>query len=641
MRLLAINCLLCLLAVPVANAADPQPIMPLKEVRIGMTGYGLTVYHGTEIEPFPVRVVSVQNDFGPKHGVIWIECTDERMTKSGPVSGMSGSPIYLWDEGKEDKVGEGGRLIGAFAYGYNAQKICYAGVQPVEYMRETATRVDTDARRADAGGDKYVSLSRTLAMMIDSAKEAKIDEKRLWRLKMLQNAVGEPDGRWKASDLRIAGPDGKREGVYRMSVPVTVGSDASVALLRPMLEPLGMTPVQGTMSGVSAAPPGIDVEKITLTGGSVLSVPLAYGDLDFAGIGTCTEVLPDGRVTGFGHPMIGDGDTSLPLATGYVHMVVNTYMGSFKLGGSGAVVGSIVRDETPAIAGLKDKSVFRSAPMTVNVKMPGHKPKQYNYNIVENRYYMPGVAAILVIESLLADQGLPAENTIRVSGDMHFQGDRKLPLDIITAGGSMFEIYYAVAPAVATMMQNNYEQVSLTRMQVDIEVEAKNRTVYFVGGSLAKNEVAPGEDVSITVELEPYRDDRFEETLKMKVPETLPDGSYQVTVCSAWGYSDFLYNNRYYLLDAENIEDVFEVTKLVNSIKNDKLYMVITTGRTGLALDRQRLDKLPGSKAVLMTSGAHTRMSGTGEMFDRKFNVDYVPYGMLTFNFNVKRDLKD
>jgi len=224
---------------------------------------------------------------------------------------------------------------------------------------------------------------------------------------------------------------------------------------------------------------------------------------------------------------------------------------------------------------------------------------------------------------------------------MHFQGDRKLPLDIITAGGSMFEIYYAVAPAVATMMQNNYEQVSLTRMQVDIEVEAKNRTVYFVGGSLAKNEVAPGEDVSITVELEPYRDDRFEETLKMKVPETLPDGSYQVTVCSAWGYSDFLYNNRYYLLDAENIEDVFEVTKLVNSIKNDKLYMVITTGRTGLALDRQRLDKLPGSKAVLMTSGAHTRMSGTGEMFDRKFNVDYVPYGMLTFNFNVKRDLKD
>jgi len=55
--------------------AKPQPILGIRDVRIGMTGYGLTVFHGTKIEPFAVEVVSVMHDFGPKQGVIWIKCS--------------------------------------------------------------------------------------------------------------------------------------------------------------------------------------------------------------------------------------------------------------------------------------------------------------------------------------------------------------------------------------------------------------------------------------------------------------------------------------------------------------------------------------------------------------------------------------
>ena len=35
------------------------PIMPVDDVRVGMKGYGLTVFAGTKIEPFPVEVISV------------------------------------------------------------------------------------------------------------------------------------------------------------------------------------------------------------------------------------------------------------------------------------------------------------------------------------------------------------------------------------------------------------------------------------------------------------------------------------------------------------------------------------------------------------------------------------------------------
>src|SRR5690606_37098166 len=69
-----------------------------------------------------------------------IRSNDPRLEHSGPVQGMSGSPIYLWELGEEKQLGEGGRLIGAFAFGYAMIKECLAGVQPIELMRQVGER---------------------------------------------------------------------------------------------------------------------------------------------------------------------------------------------------------------------------------------------------------------------------------------------------------------------------------------------------------------------------------------------------------------------------------------------------------------------------------------------------------------------
>ena len=94
--------LMCGLAVlpALGQSAQPTPIMPLDQVRVGMRGYGMTVFHGDRIEPFACHVVSVISDSSANRATIWVECTDPRMQKSGPVQGMSGSPIYLWEDGE-------------------------------------------------------------------------------------------------------------------------------------------------------------------------------------------------------------------------------------------------------------------------------------------------------------------------------------------------------------------------------------------------------------------------------------------------------------------------------------------------------------------------------------------------------------
>jgi hypothetical protein len=109
-------------------AFDPARHMRVSEVREGMTGYGLSVFKGTKIERFDVKVVSVLRNFNPKYDVVLIDCKGANLEHTGAIAGMSGSPIYLKDDQGRS------RMIGAFAYGWPMMKDPLAGVQPIEYM---------------------------------------------------------------------------------------------------------------------------------------------------------------------------------------------------------------------------------------------------------------------------------------------------------------------------------------------------------------------------------------------------------------------------------------------------------------------------------------------------------------------------
>src|SRR5579862_5955541 len=78
-----------------ASLFDPARHMRVSEVRPGMTGYGLSVFRGTKIERFNVEVVSVLKNFNPKYDVVLIRCHGQDLEHTGPIAGMSGSPIYL------------------------------------------------------------------------------------------------------------------------------------------------------------------------------------------------------------------------------------------------------------------------------------------------------------------------------------------------------------------------------------------------------------------------------------------------------------------------------------------------------------------------------------------------------------------
>ena len=97
-----------LLLPTVALAAAAPTRVPVDELQVGQTGYGLTVFQGTEPDTFGVTVLGIQRGSRAGSDVILVEVSGHDLERSAVAQGMSGSPVYLDD----------GRLVGAVAFGW-------------------------------------------------------------------------------------------------------------------------------------------------------------------------------------------------------------------------------------------------------------------------------------------------------------------------------------------------------------------------------------------------------------------------------------------------------------------------------------------------------------------------------------------
>src|SRR6188474_869801 len=76
---------------PGATAATPM--MPVSEVRAGMIATGHTVFDGTRVEEFKVRILGViANVMGPQRNLVLARLEGGPLAQTGVIAGMSGSP---------------------------------------------------------------------------------------------------------------------------------------------------------------------------------------------------------------------------------------------------------------------------------------------------------------------------------------------------------------------------------------------------------------------------------------------------------------------------------------------------------------------------------------------------------------------
>src|SRR5690349_20240524 len=146
---------LCWIPLPAAT-----PLMPIGDVKAGMTGIGRTVFEGSDLQEFKVQILGVlHNVQGPHRDLILARLEGGPLAKTGVAAGMSGSPVFV-----------DGRLIGAVSYSIGAFATeAIAGITPIEEMKDAtdmARRLPTQQARIElpiTGENLAAALSATYA----------------------------------------------------------------------------------------------------------------------------------------------------------------------------------------------------------------------------------------------------------------------------------------------------------------------------------------------------------------------------------------------------------------------------------------------------------------------------------------------
>ncbi|HPD30165.1 MAG TPA: hypothetical protein PLL20_09235 [Phycisphaerae bacterium] len=616
---------------PLSADMDRSLYMTTDELKPGMKGFGKTVMSGATIETFGVEVISVMhNAFYAKQDVILIRCSGLNLEHSGVIGGMSGSPCYIRDEqGRE-------RLIGAVAYGWTFSKDPICGVQPIAQMLDVANVRKPKPETRPSGETQPV----VQAWGSPPGGGFPLQD---WILK----AVGEPI----PADCRLSVlsnpspsplPDKTAatllpEGLRPLEIPLSMSSlsQESMTLLGGWFKRHGLTPLAaGGAPGAGQAPPG----KVQLEPGAALCVALVTGDIFIDAVGTCTAVIGD-RVLGFGHQFMGTGPVEYPLATGFIHTVIPSVMRSNKLGGALEVVGTLWGDEATAVFGTVGR-LPAMVPMEVVVNdLRGRQT--FHYNVVHEDESTGAFLATCLMESIYAHNELPIDHTVRHNVEVDFGELGTYTSSNVSSQSGVREAAVDLMYPVQTLLNPPLAQkarVKKVRAEITIEDKAQRATIYHA--SLPKTVYKPGETVTAAVRWSHYRKDPLytDGWYSLKLPDDLPDGDYEVVLCSNSGHLTSLNSEKPHLFRAETLSQAMAAFNLMGRLPGNVLYMRLNLKQGGIAYKQLEMPDLPASRRkILSDTKLASDLNPYTEALVAEHKTDFVVLGKQALPIRVRR----
>ncbi len=551
----------------IADAWDPAKYISIDEVVPGMEAYCLTGYKGTEIEKFGLEVLSVVRNLMPGRDAILVQGTDERFIHTGPVSGCSGSPVYI-----------DGRLAGALAFGWYFSKDPLYGVTPIEEML-----------RVGQGNEEQKAKTK----------------KRDTRMGFVFDFSGPID--FAEIDKKITTPplSGQRNFTGAAFLPcplITSGLPAQVCeQLNTMVEPFGLMAVSGVGGGVDVN----KAEEVQLVPGACLAVPLVTGDIAIEVIGTVTEVEGD-KVYGFGHRFLGYGPIDLPMATGQVHTVVSRVTRSFKFATALEIVGAITTDESTAVCG-RIGARARMIPLTITVDRYNDPQKRvYNCRLADNRLLTPLVLRYVVAGAALMLGRLPPDHMIEYKVTIGVEDAESITFENISTNIGLDELIMESVGSVAILLNNPYEKVDIQSIDFDIHIEPKNAVSHIWSLDLSDSTARAGESIEIEVVVESPRHQKKKYQCSLKIPQNLAPGRYDLIVCGGYGYQKFLKKAAPYKFVPQGLKTLVEAMNNLLAIERDRLYCLLVLPPAGVTLERAELPDLPATKVLVLKDAKRT-----------------------------------
>jgi len=563
-------CCVVILIVGMCSAAgaaipiDKSKYITIDEIRPGMRAYCLTTYKGTEVEKFDLNVLDVVRNVAPGKNAILVQGTDERFIHTGPVSGCSGSPVYI-----------DGRLAGALAFGWRFSKDPLYGVTPIAEMLTVGQRGGSEA------DSEYLGFEFDLSRPIDLDR---IDRQMQRGYSMKSRA---------ATASRDTGYAPLLCPLVTSTLPAEISEQLNASI-----EPFGLKAVAGASGGSTAHDAGASHTR--LTPGASLAVPLITGDITMEAVGTVTEVIDD-KVYGFGHSFLGYGPISLPMATGQVHTVVSSVEHSFKFAGALEIVGALTADESTAILG-RIGAKAKMIPLKINVNRYNDQSRSYDCRLCVNRLFTPLILRAAVGGATLTRGSLPPEHMVQYTVNIGLEDAEPIRFENVSTDTGIIELMVEAAVPVALLMNNPYKKVDIKSLDFDVRVAPKSIASQIWSIDLSDTKVKPGQKIDASIVIESLRGPKKSYRCSFEIPKDLPPDDYEFIACGRSDYMEFLMKAAPYRFTPHNLKTLIEALRNILTVGRDRLFCLLVLPPGGIAVEKAELPDLPPTKALVLTS---------------------------------------
>ena len=570
-----------LLLVP-AYADDTMPIMPLADIKPGMIGEWHSTVIGSRVDSFPMQVVGIAENFiGPQRPVIICKALDATNRFTGPVAGMSGSPVFI-----------DGKLIGAYAYGWTWPKDqALIGVTPIESMLEVETNYPPLVRPAQADGVAQTSQSAVSLV----SKPAGAEQTQRFADLEIGGTAGLVTRATQASPDWLVAPAGD---VPNLPSPATLQS-----AMKPLPTPLFVSGVservlQRFSSRLSAL--GLDVMQAPSgrashdidndpKPGQPLAGALMSGDFQITGTGTVTW-RHGNRILAFGHPFLQSGVSEMPMASAEIMTVVQSVQRSFKLSNTGPIIGTIYQDRLTAIAGeigrKPDTTHFEA-----HLEAPGGKTRAFHAELFQNQIYSPVLSAIGLLESIEDTMESELEQTIYVDTTLEVPGHAPVKLSDISSGEDAgYPLAIRQLELFDMLLNNPVEFPRVKSLTFHVRMEDGLKESWLDSLNLDRDEVKPGSMLHAVIGLRHYRGEPSAIPVSVPIPADLHVPEVQLFVGDA---DAALQMDEPPPVPPQTLDQVLDRLRLTRSHQNVCVKLLETA--PGVAVEGKNLPDLPPS----------------------------------------------
>ncbi len=593
--------------------------MPLKQVRPGMTGYGLTVFRGTTIEKFSVTVVDVVKDGNlliPGHDAILVRMSGGPMTtrQANLIQGMSGSPIYI-----------NGKLIGAFSQGESNVREPLGLVTPIEDMLE-------------AWDPKLPTTiaSRPLAKQIQAARlehPLRISGRRIETI--VCNAP-----------IHYGLPSTDRRAVFHPCTTYLSMSSASRAArekLAKALEPYNVEIMQGGIGGGQLT----GFKGAPLVPGAAFGMMLTTGDMAQGATGTITYRRGN-RVLGFGHPLLGIGPIEAPITSAYVYDVLPRITVSHKIASPGPVVGYSTQDRNFSVSAVLGR-MPKTIPITVDVRdATTGRQRVFHAQSVAHQNLYAALVSVSVSSAIAEIHSTPGPAMARVettidAGDLGKITRTNLVYDSRGIdGGATADL----DDLLGILSANPFTPIVIKSADVKVEIESAHHTAQIDRIFLKEGRFEPGETAEVGVVIKPYKEAPITRTMKVAIPSNTPNGRYLLQVRGGAVPGGVSFGGMTLRLPQPQNAEQAPPVNLKQMIarygereKNNEIVARLILPTTAINVEGERLSSLPPPFDAILRSAKSSVVRLERDEVKVVQPVDWVISGQQVLSINVqKRD---